>query len=61
MHDSLPITIAADQAFSNALPPLIKKLEMWINFQAFKANWYQDETIILSFNFVLVKTIQKNS
>lgn len=59
MHDSLPITVAADQAFSSTLAPLIKKLEMWINFQALKANWYQDERIILSFNFMLVKTIEE--
>lgn len=59
MYNSLPITVVADQTFSSALTPLIKKLEMWINFQALKANWYEDERIILSFNFMLVKTIEE--
>ncbi|WP_299660986.1 hypothetical protein [uncultured Psychromonas sp.] len=59
MYNSLPITVVADQTFSSVLSPLIKKLEMWINFQALKANWYEDERIILSINFMLVKTIEE--
>ena len=42
MYNSLPITVVADQTFSSVLSPLIKKLEMWINFQALKANSRQD-------------------
>tara|TARA_R110001583_G_scaffold11613_8_gene52204 strand:+ start:18152 stop:18562 length:411 start_codon:yes stop_codon:yes gene_type:complete len=56
-QETLPIQIVADQTFSSALNPLLNKLEMWINFQALKANWYANDTCILSFHFTLVRTL----
>ncbi|WP_415227625.1 hypothetical protein [Psychromonas sp.] len=59
MQQGLPITIAADGQFSNSLKPLLNKLEMWINFQALKANWYGNEDCILSFDYTLVRTLEE--
>jgi hypothetical protein len=56
-QETLPIQIIADQTFSSALNPLLNKLEMWINFQALKANWYGDDACILSFHFTLVRAL----
>ncbi|TEW49867.1 hypothetical protein [Psychromonas algicola] len=56
--EALPITITADQGFSSALRPLLHKLEMWINFQALKADWYGDENHVLTFNYMFVKTLE---
>lgn len=61
MQEALPITITADENFSSALRPLLHKLEMWINFQALKANWYGDEDLTLVFNFTLVRTLEEKS
>ena len=58
MQQGLPITIAADGQFSNSLKPLLTKLEMWINFQALKADWYGNEDCTLSFDFTLVRTLE---
>ena len=59
MQQGLPITIAADGQFSNSLKPLLARLEMWINFQALKADWYGNEDCILSFDFTLVRTLEE--
>ncbi|WP_065187830.1 hypothetical protein [Shewanella woodyi] len=59
MQEDLPITIAADGQFSSALKPLLMKLEMWINFQALKADWYGNEDFILSFDFTLVRSLDE--
>lgn len=59
MQQGLPITIAADGQFSNSLKPLLTQLEMWINFQALKADWYGNEDYILSFDFTLVRTLEE--
>jgi|GEM_PF-6812029 len=59
MQQGLPITIAADGQFSNSLKPLLTKLEMWINFQALKADWYGNEDYTLSFDFTLVRTLEE--
>lgn len=59
MQEQLPITILADSRFSSSLKPLLTQLEMWINFQALKADWFGDEACILSFEFTLVKTIEE--
>lgn len=61
MQQALPITIVADVKFSNSLAPLVKNLEMWINFQALKANWYGSEARILSFDFTLVRTLEEKT
>ncbi|QQX81279.1 hypothetical protein JK628_05260 [Shewanella sp. KX20019] len=58
MHQEFPITIVADGRFSNSLKPLLSQLEMWINFQALKADWYGNEDCILSFDFTLVRTLE---
>jgi len=55
--ETLPITVNADDSFSTALTPLLHKLEMWINFQALKANWYGDESCILTFHYTIVRTL----
>jgi len=57
MQDKLPITISSDGQFSSALAPLLHKLEMWLNFQALKANWYENEKHILSFHFTLIRQL----
>lgn len=59
MQEQLPITILADSRFSSLLKPLLTQLEMWINFQALKADWFGDEACILSFEFTLVRTIEE--
>jgi hypothetical protein len=59
MQQALPITIVADGQFSNALNPLLSKLEMWINFQALKADWYGNEDASLSFDFSLIRTLEE--
>ena len=61
MQEQLPITILADSRFSSSLKPLLTQLEMWINFQALKADWFGDEACILSFEFTLVKTIEEQA
>ena len=59
--DALPITIVADEHFSHSLKPLLTKLEMWLNFQALKANWYGDEDFILTFNFTIIRTLEEKN
>lgn len=59
MQEQLPITMLADSRFSSSLKPLLTQLEMWINFQALKADWFGDEACILSFEFTLVRTIEE--
>ena len=58
MQEQLPITILADSRFSSSLKPLLTQLEMWINFQALKADWFGDEACILSFEFTLVRSLE---
>ncbi|MGS0720465.1 hypothetical protein ACVBIW_01830 [Shewanella sp. 30m-9] len=58
MQEQLPITISADSGFSSSLKPLLVELEMWINFQALKADWYGDEACILAFDFTLVRSLE---
>lgn len=57
MQQGFPITITADDRFSSTLKPLLAQLEMWINFQALKADWYGNEEHILSFDFTLVRAL----
>ncbi|MGS0725996.1 hypothetical protein ACVBKF_07385 [Shewanella sp. 0m-11] len=57
-QEKLPITISADSGFSSSLKPLLVELEMWINFQALKADWYGDEACILAFDFTLVRSLE---
>ena len=57
-QEQLPITIGADSGFSNSLKPLLIELEMWLNFQALKADWYGDEACILAFDFTLVRSLE---
>ncbi|MEC4725036.1 hypothetical protein HWQ46_05650 [Shewanella sp. D64] len=59
MNQGFPITIVADGQFSDSLKPLLIQLEMWINFQALKAEWYCNEDFILSFDFTLVKNLEE--
>lgn len=59
MQPGLPITILADDQFSSSLTPLLNKLEMWINFQALKADWYGNEHKTLTFDFTLIKTLNE--
>ena len=59
IEQQLPITISADSGFSSSLKPLLVELEMWINFQALKADWYGDETCILAFDFTLVRSLEE--
>lgn len=59
MQQGLPITIVADSQFSSSLKPLLSKLEMWINFQALKADWYGNEDYSLSFDFTLIRTLDE--
>ncbi|MCL1146873.1 hypothetical protein L2747_12775 [Shewanella marinintestina] len=60
MQQEFPIRVMADGNFSNSLTPLLAELEMWVNFQALKADWYGDEDFILSFDFTLVRTLEEN-
>jgi len=59
LQQGLPITIAADSRFSSSLKPLLTELEMWINFQALKADWYGNEDFVLSFDFTLVRSLDE--
>ncbi|MGS0682304.1 hypothetical protein ACVBIL_14205 [Shewanella sp. 125m-7] len=61
IEQQLPITISADSGFSSSLKPLLVELEMWINFQALKADWYGDEACILAFDFTLVRSLEDKS
>ncbi|PKG76838.1 hypothetical protein CXF86_00660 [Shewanella sp. GutCb] len=61
MQQELPITIVAEGKFSNSLKPLLTQLELWINFQAVKADWYGNEDCILSFDFTLVRTLEEKT
>ncbi|WOT04487.1 hypothetical protein [Shewanella youngdeokensis] len=58
MQEQFPITILAENGFSSSLKPLLTQLEMWINFQALKADWFGDEACILSFEFTLVRGLE---
>lgn len=60
-EETLPITITADDSFSSALTPLLHKLEMWINFQTLKADWYGNENHVLIFHYTIVRTIAEKS
>ncbi|QYJ93070.1 hypothetical protein [Shewanella spartinae] len=57
MQQGFPITFTADDRFSSLLKPLLAKLEMWINFQALKADWYGKEDHILTFDFTLIRSL----
>lgn len=59
IEQQLPITISADSGFSSSLKPLLVELEMWLNFQALKADWYGDEACILAFDFTLVRSLEE--
>ncbi|QYJ86930.1 hypothetical protein K0I73_04115 [Shewanella mesophila] len=61
MQQGFPITVAADGQFSSSLNPLLTQLEMWINFQALKADWYSNEDFILSFDFTLVRSLAEKA
>ncbi|GIU02965.1 hypothetical protein [Shewanella algidipiscicola] len=61
MQQGFPITVAADGQFSSSLNPLLTQLEMWLNFQALKADWYSNEAFILSFNFTLVRSLAEKA
>jgi hypothetical protein len=61
MQAELPITIVADGQFSKALNPLLSELEMWINFQALKADWYGNENCCLIFDFRLIRTLEEKT
>lgn len=61
MQQGPPITIMADGQFSSSLKPLLNKLEMWINFEALKNDWYSDEGMTLCFDFTLVRTLKEKS
>ncbi|GIU14207.1 hypothetical protein [Shewanella sp. MBTL60-007] len=61
MQEQLPITISADSGFSSSLKPLLVQLEMWLNFQALKADWYGDESCILAFDFTLVRSLEEKA
>ncbi|MCP4320361.1 MAG: hypothetical protein GY787_00580 [Alteromonadales bacterium] len=61
MQQGLPITISADGQFSDSLKPLLYKLEMWINYQALKVNWYGSEDCTLLFDFLLVRRVEERS
>jgi hypothetical protein len=56
--NSLPITISADKVLLNELGlsvPLLEKLEAWANFSTLKANWFGNETKVISIKITLVK------
>ncbi|MCK8044569.1 hypothetical protein MSG37_06710 [Shewanella sp. 1CM18E] len=59
MQQEFPITITADGNFSKSLKPLLAELELWLNFQALKADWYGNEACILAFNFTLVRSLDE--
>ncbi|WP_394203043.1 hypothetical protein [Shewanella waksmanii] len=59
MQQDFPMTIVADGHFSDSLKPLLVELEMWLNFQALKTDWFANEASILSFEFTLVRTLQE--
>ncbi|GIU27464.1 hypothetical protein TUM4644_24370 [Shewanella colwelliana] len=61
MQQGFPITITADSQFSSSLKPLLAQLEMWLNFQALKADWYSNEDFILSFYFILVRSLAEKA
>ena len=61
MQQGFPITVAAAGQFSSSLKPLLAQLEMWINFQALKADWYSNEEFILSFDFTLVRSLAEKA
>ena len=61
MQAALPITITADGQFSSSLDPLLNKLEMWINYQALKAQWFANETCSLYFDFKLIRSLDEKA
>lgn len=61
MQQGFPITVAADGQFSSSLNPLLTQLEMWLNFQALKTDWYSNEDFILSFDFTLVRSLAEKA
>ncbi|GIU49347.1 hypothetical protein TUM4438_32750 [Shewanella sairae] len=54
-----PMTITAAANFSDSLKPLLTELEMWLNFQALKADWYSNEAHVLQFDFCLVRSLDE--
>ena len=55
--NSLPITISADKVLLEELGlsvPLLEKLEAWANFSTLKANWFSDESKVISIKVTLV-------
>jgi len=61
MQPTLPITIGANSNFSSSLKPLLHELEMWINFQALKADWYGNEDSTLCFDFSLIRSLDEQA
>ncbi|WP_022942822.1 hypothetical protein [Psychromonas hadalis] len=61
MQQDVPITIKADGQFSSSLKPLLNNLEMWINFQALKADWYGNEDVTLCFDFTLIRRLEEKT
>ncbi|QLE86618.1 hypothetical protein FLM48_16995 [Shewanella sp. Scap07] len=57
MQQEFPMTVIADGNFSKSLNPLLAQLEMWLNFQALKTDWYANEACVLTFSFTLVNTL----
>jgi hypothetical protein len=59
--ERLPMVILLEETLRQQFPQMkmvAQKVEAWINFAALKANWYADESRVLSFEFKLIDSGQ---
>jgi hypothetical protein len=57
MEQGFPITVRASKHLasqSKQVEPVLGNIEAWINFQALKAQWYEDEAKVPEFDFIVV-------
>lgn len=57
MEQDLPITVTSQGLFEagdKSSEFLMTKLEAWLNFKALQANWYGDESLVVSMNIVIM-------
>jgi hypothetical protein len=56
-EQDFPITVRASQHLasqSKQVEPVLGNIEAWINFQALGALWYEDESKVPEFDFIVV-------
>lgn len=61
MNNDLPIKVDSKGLFEagdKSSKFLMTKLEAWLNFKALSANWYADESLVISMSLTLLPEVQ---